>query len=101
LSKGKARRRSSSNGFDRNAQRNNWRESPSGACAPVRDGVVRLLGPAPAPIARLRGRYRHRFLLRSADRRALRQVAAAVAARVDEGLSPARASVDIDPFSML
>ncbi len=67
----------------------------------VRDGVVRLLGPAPAPIARLRGRYRHRFLLRSADRRALRRVAAAIAARIDEGLSPARASIDIDPVSML
>jgi primosomal protein N' (replication factor Y) len=69
--------------------------------APVRDGAVRLLGPAPAPIARLRGRYRHRFLLRSADRRALRRVAAAIAARIDEGVSPARASVDIDPVSML
>ncbi len=71
------------------------------AQAPVRDGVVHLLGPAPAPIARLRGRYRHRFLLRSGDRRALRRVAAAVAARIDEGVSPARASVDVDPVSML
>jgi primosomal protein N' (replication factor Y) len=68
---------------------------------PVLEGVVRLLGPAPAPIERLRGRYRHRFLLRSADRSALRKVAARVAARIDEGVSPARASVDIDPVSML
>ncbi len=66
-----------------------------------RSGIVRVLGPAPAPLARLRGRYRYRFLLRSADRRALRAVAGAVAGRIDEGLSPARASVDIDPVSML
>jgi len=67
----------------------------------VEGGAVRLLGPAPAPIERLRGRYRHRFLLRGADRPALRQVAASVAARIDEGVSPARASVDVDPVSML
>lgn len=63
-------------------------------------GVV-ILGPAPAPIARLRGRYRFRLLLRSPDRKALRAVAAALAQRVDAGLSPARASIDIDPVSML
>jgi len=73
----------------------------AGERPPVQDGVVRLLGPAPAPIARLRGRYRHRFLLRSADRRALRSVATAIAHRIDEGLAPARGSVDIDPVSML
>src|SRR5690606_19154726 len=31
----------------------------------VYDGVVSLLGPVPAPIARLRGRHRFRFMLRS------------------------------------
>jgi primosomal protein N' (replication factor Y) len=69
--------------------------------AAVRDGRVRVLGPAPAPIARIRGRYRHRLLLRGADRKALRAVAATLAARIDEGLAPARASVDIDPVAML
>jgi primosomal protein N' (replication factor Y) len=67
----------------------------------VADGVVHVLGPAPAPIARLRARYRHRLMLRSADRKALRAVAHAIAARIDEGVAPARASVDIDPVSML
>ncbi len=69
--------------------------------APVGEGVVAVLGPAPAPISRLRARYRYRFLLRSADRKQLRRVAAAVAARIDEGLGPVRASVDVDPVSML
>jgi primosomal protein N' (replication factor Y) len=67
----------------------------------VQRGTVALLGPAPAPIERLRGRYRHRFLLRSQDRAALRAVAKVLARRIDEGIAPARASIDIDPVSML
>jgi primosomal protein N' (replication factor Y) len=67
----------------------------------VRSGRVELLGPAPAPIARVRGRYRHRFLLKSPERRAVRAVANAILARVDEGLDRARAFVDVDPVSML
>jgi hypothetical protein len=31
----------------------------------------------------------------------LRAVASAIAQRIDEGVSPARASVDIDPVAML
>ncbi len=67
----------------------------------VARGEVLLLGPAPAPIERLRGRYRYRFLLRSADRRALRAVALSVVQRIEEGVAPARASLDMDPVSML
>ncbi len=63
-----------------------------------RDGIVEVLGPAPAPLARLRGRYHYRLLLKSSDRKALRSVAAHLAAQIDEGLSPARASLDIDPL---
>jgi primosomal protein N' (replication factor Y) len=64
----------------------------------VREGAVQVLGPAPAPLARLRGRYHYRLLLKSADRKLLRQVAALLAARIDEGLSPAHATLDIDPL---
>ncbi len=64
----------------------------------VRDGIVEILGPAPAPLARLRGRYHYRLLLKSPDRKALRSVAAQLAAQIDEGLAPARASLDIDPL---
>ncbi len=66
----------------------------------VREGVITVMGPAPAPIARLRGRWRFRVLVRG-ERNALRQVAAAVAARIDDGVAPARAHVDVDPVSML
>jgi primosomal protein N' (replication factor Y) len=67
----------------------------------VREGRVQILGPAPAPIARLRGRYRMRFLLRSRSRELLRKVAATVLARIEQGIAPARAHVDVDPVSMM
>jgi len=67
----------------------------------VQNETVQVLGPAPAPIERLRGRYRYRFLLRARERALLRKVAAVLAQRLDEGVAPARASLDIDPYSML
>lgn len=67
----------------------------------VQRDTVQVLGPAPAPIERLRGRYRYRFLLRAAERGPLRAVASMLAKRLDDGVAPARASLDIDPYSML
>lgn len=67
----------------------------------VRGKQVSILGPAPAPIARLRARYRVRFMLKAVELRPLRAVAAAVLERIEAGVSPARASLDIDPVSML
>ncbi len=66
----------------------------------VGEGRIRVVGPAPAPIARLRSRFRHRFLIRG-ETKPLRAVAAKIAARIDEGFGSVRASVDIDPVSML
>jgi primosomal protein N' (replication factor Y) len=60
---------------------------------------VDILGPAPAPIERLRGRFRYRFMVRAAERAALRRVLVAV------GNAPpdrrARVAIDVDPSSML
>lgn len=64
----------------------------------VREGAVQVLGPAPAPLARLRGRYHYRLLLKSPDRKLLRNVAALLAARIDRGLPPTHATLDIDPL---
>jgi primosomal protein N' (replication factor Y) len=64
----------------------------------VREGAVQVLGPAPAPLARLRGRYHYRLLLKSSDRKLVRQVAALLASRIDQGLPPAHATLDIDPL---
>jgi primosomal protein N' (replication factor Y) (superfamily II helicase) len=67
----------------------------------VEQGRVHVLGPAPAPLERLRGRWRHRLLLRSASRPMLRSVATVLAERIERGLGAARATLDVDPVSML
>lgn len=63
--------------------------------------AAHVLGPAPAPIARVRGRYRYRVLARAKERSVLRRIADDLAARIDEGVAPARAHIDVDPVSML
>ncbi|MDG2303623.1 MAG: primosomal protein N' [Candidatus Binatia bacterium] len=62
-------------------------------------GEVQVLGPAPAPIERLRGRYRIQLLLKAAESRRLAQVLRA--ARPTETKSSTRTIVDIDPISMM
>ncbi|MBT8452299.1 MAG: primosomal protein N' [Deltaproteobacteria bacterium] len=64
----------------------------------VQDGAVQVLGPAPAPLVRLRGRYHYRLLLKSPERKLLRNVTAHLAARIEAGLAPAHATLDIDPL---
>jgi len=60
---------------------------------------VEILGPAKAPLARLRNRYRYRFLVRSRTRIAVRQALLAVArAASHRGV---RVSIDVDPMSLL
>jgi len=71
------------------------------ASSEVRAGRVDVLGPAAAPIARLRGRYRFRVLLRAKERGPLRvAIAAAAAARASLD-HRVRVIIDIDPMSML
>jgi len=64
-------------------------------------GAVEVKGPAPAPIERIRNRYRQRLFLRAAARKPLRAVAIALLERIEQGIGEARASVDVDPVSML
>ena len=57
-------------------------------CGPESDrGGFRVLGPAPAPLGRLRGEYRAQFLLKGANRKAMRE--ALMAARRREAGSAA------------
>ena len=62
---------------------------------------VEVLGPAPAPIARLRNRYRFRIMLRAAKRASLRRVLDVLAPMCGEFPRKVRAIVDVDPVSML
>jgi primosomal protein N' (replication factor Y) (superfamily II helicase) len=62
--------------------------------------VVRILGPAPAPIARLRGNYRFQLQLQSLDGELLRERVRAATAGLK---SPEGAGwiVDVDPLDMM
>ncbi|MGE0449860.1 MAG: primosomal protein N' [Vicinamibacterales bacterium] len=59
----------------------------------------RVLGPAPAPLGRLRGEYRAQFLVKGTHRKTMRDALTAVlAARPDIAR---RTTVDVDPLSVL
>ena len=59
----------------------------------------RVLGPAPAPLGKLRGEYRVQFLLKSTNRKRMREaLLGAIAKRPDVAR---RTTVDVDPLSVL
>jgi primosomal protein N' (replication factor Y) len=65
--------------------------------------TMRVLGPAPAPIERLRGRYRWQVMTRSAEPNAMRSALALMLARLGsrEERQGIFVGVDIDPVNML
>ncbi len=67
--------------------------------APALRGLS-VLGPTPAPFARLRGRYRYRLLVRAERGVSLQPVLKDWLAQVPEK-SSVRVTVDIDPYSFL
>jgi primosomal protein N' (replication factor Y) len=70
-----------------------------GRAAPRGEGIV-VLGPAPAPLAVLRGRHRRRLLLKTRREIAVQPILRAWLA----GVKPARGArvdVDVDPVSFL
>jgi primosomal protein N' (replication factor Y) len=71
------------------------------ATEPVRSGAVMVQGPAPAPIARVRNRWRFRLMLRAVERPALRAVLMAVDSARASLARGVRASIDVDPVQLL
>jgi primosomal protein N' (replication factor Y) (superfamily II helicase) len=62
-------------------------------------GDFRVLGPAPAPLGKLRGEYRAQLLVKSTNRRRMREaLLAAIAAKPQ---LQRRVTVDVDPMSVL
>jgi primosomal protein N' (replication factor Y) len=60
---------------------------------------LRVLGPAPAPLGRLRGEYRAQLLIKGSHRQRMREIVlAAIAARPE---LQRRVMVDVDPVSVL
>jgi primosomal protein N' (replication factor Y) len=62
---------------------------------------VLVLGPAPAPLARLRNKWRFRVMMRSDDRAALRRAAIAVSRRAAQEPKSVRIVLDVDPIQLL
>ena len=76
-------------------------ESVAGAIREkVPENLIRILGPAPAPIARLRGEHRQNMMLFSPDESKLREVLSEVwkKQQAPEGV---RGIIDIDPQDMM
>jgi primosomal protein N' (replication factor Y) len=80
------------------------------ALDPIQARSVEVLGPAPAPIEKLRGRHRVQLLVKSAQHRTRAQVLSAalrqespVAKKQRDGspAQPVRVVVDVDPINML
>jgi primosomal protein N' (replication factor Y) len=73
----------------------------NGAATRVRQ--VKILGPAPAPIERLRGRYRWQILLKGRSAGDLRRLARPVFEDADRRGRAAgvRVAIDVDPYGML
>jgi primosomal protein N' (replication factor Y) (superfamily II helicase) len=60
---------------------------------------LRVLGPAPAPLGKLRGEYRAQLMIKGSNRKRMRQaLVAALAARQE---LQRRVIVDVDPVSVL
>src|SRR5438876_1736685 len=65
-------------------------------------GEESVVGPAPPPLERVRGRWRWQILLRSGDVRALRTLAGAARSALPGATrAPVRLVIDVDPYSML
>jgi primosomal protein N' (replication factor Y) len=71
------------------------------ATAPAAAGQVRVVGPAAAPLARLRGRYRFQILLHAHERRPLRSSLLALMPLRDRLAGQVRIVFDVDPVQMM
>jgi primosomal protein N' (replication factor Y) (superfamily II helicase) len=64
--------------------------------------TCRILGPAPAPLARLKGEHRFQLLLKSRSRRHLREIAdAALKSLANSGINLRSINLEIDPVSIM
>jgi primosomal protein N' (replication factor Y) len=62
------------------------------------DRKCRILGPAPAPLARLKGEHRYQLLLKSRSRKQVREVADAALKSV---VNLRSVNLEIDPVSIM
>jgi primosomal protein N' (replication factor Y) len=69
---------------------------------PARDQALRVLGPAPAPLARLKGEHRFQILIKARSRRRAREALDFAMDRVlAAGHNPRSISIEVDPVSLM
>ncbi len=67
-----------------------------------RHAGLKILGPAPAPLARVEGRYRIQFLLKSASRSRLHDILRQLVDHCEQqGIPPRSVMIDMDPMSVM
>ncbi len=68
----------------------------------VRTDSIRILGPAPAPLEKLKKVFRHQLLLKSSSRPALHEALHRLQQHLEEQkIGPTKVIVDVDPVSLL
>jgi primosomal protein N' (replication factor Y) len=68
----------------------------------VGDSSLRVLGPAPAPIARLKGEHRFQILIKARSRRRAREALDfAMDRAISAGHNPRSFSIEVDPISLM
>jgi primosomal protein N' (replication factor Y) (superfamily II helicase) len=78
-----------------------WSRALSGYLAPFEEHGVKILGPAAAPVARLRRDYRFQFVLKSPQRGVLgKALAGALAFCELKKIPPTAVIVDVDPVNL-
>src|SRR5438093_8237851 len=68
----------------------------------LRSNAIRILGPAPAPLERIKRMHRHQLLIKSASRSTLHQLLGRLREYIeDRKLGATRVFIDVDPVSLL
>jgi len=68
----------------------------------VRTNAIRILGPAPAPLEKIKRVHRHQLLIKSASRSALHLMLNRLERYIEEKkIGPTRVIIDVDPVSLL
>lgn len=76
---------------------------PESTNSPKQESYLQILGPTPAPIEKLRDRYRYHFIVKSSSVKYINLITQALAETKSKmiGNSDLRISIDVDPVEML